>query len=135
MEIKEAINLEISCANDVYNIFNYLNKEEQELFLTISLNTKNKIINTHITAIGTLDNAIVHSRDIFREAIRNNANGIILVHNHPSGDCNPSKEDIEVTERLEEIGEMLNIKILDHIIIGKEKLWSWRDKEKLLSCI
>ncbi len=126
MEIKEVKNIKISDAAEVYKIFNYLSKEEQELFLTISLDTKNRIINAQISAIGTLNSSTIHPRDVFREAIRNNANTIIILHNHPSGDCSPSHEDKNVTKKLIEIGKLLEIKILDHIIIGKDKYWSWR---------
>lgn len=128
MEIKEVINKKLSEAEEVYNTFKYLSKEKQELFISISLDTKNRIINAHISSIGTLNNTTIHPRDIFREAIRNNANSIIVIHNHPSGDCSPSKEDIEVTEKLIEVGKLVDIKILDHVIIGKENYWSWIEK-------
>jgi DNA repair protein RadC len=67
---------------------------------------------------GNLNSSIIHPREVFKNAILSNANSIILVHNHPSGDINPSKEDIEVTKRLREVGNLLGIKVLDHVIIG-----------------
>src|SRR3989344_7743442 len=127
MEIKEARNIQISEASEVHRIFGYISEEEQELFLVISLNTKNRIINTHISSIGTLDSSIIHPRDIFREAIRNNANGIILMHNHPSGDINPSNEDLKVTRLLTKISNMIGIKIIDHIIISKNQFFSFQE--------
>jgi len=130
MEIKEVINRQISEAREVYLTFKHLSEEEQELFLAISLDTKNRIIKAHLSSIGTLNKTIIHPRDIFREAIRDNADGIILIHNHPSGDCNPSKEDIEVTKKLIGVGKFLDIKILDHVIIGKEKWWSYNKERK-----
>ena len=129
MEIKEAINIQISEAQDVYQTFKNLNKEEQELFLVISLNTKNRIVNTHISSIGTLNCASIHPRDVFREAIRNNANSIIIVHNHPSGDSEPSTEDEQVTEKLFEAGELLGVKVLDHVVIGKESYYSFQENK------
>jgi DNA repair protein RadC len=127
MEIKKAVNVQISEASEVYKLFNQFSEEKQELFLVVSLNTKNKIINTHISSIGTLDSSTIHPRDIFREAIRNNASGIILIHNHPSGDVNPSNEDLKVTKLLKNISNIIGIKLLDHIIISKEQFFSFQE--------
>jgi DNA repair protein RadC len=127
MEIKKAVNVQISEASEVYKLFNQFSEEKQELFLVVSLNTKNKIINTHISSIGTLDSSTIHPRDIFREAIRNNASGIILIHNHPSGDVNPSNEDLKVTKLLKNISNIIGIKLLDHLIISKDQFFSFQE--------
>jgi DNA repair protein RadC len=66
---------------------------------------------------------------VFKRAIQESAYGIILVHNHPSGDPSPSENDIEVTEKLIEVGELLGVKVIDHVIVGREELWSWRNKD------
>ena len=95
-----------------------LSKKTQEHFVVLSLNTKNAVIGVHTLHIGTVNSSIVHPRDVFQRAILNNATSIIVCHNHPSGDTKPSQEDIEVTKRIDEAGELLGIELLDHIIIG-----------------
>ena len=72
--------------------------------------------------------SIIHPREVFKSAIRESANSIILVHNHPSGDPEPSAEDEQITEKLFEAGELLNIKVLDHVIVGKDKFWSFKER-------
>ena len=91
------------------------NREE---FHIVCLDTKNQIISTHQISVGTLDASLVHPREVFRPAIKDSASSILLVHNHPSGDPTPSKEDIAVTRRLEDCGKTLGIDVLDHIIVG-----------------
>ena len=94
----------------------------------LMLNTKNHIIGEETVFKGTLDASIVHPREIFKTAIKNSAAKIILVHNHPSGDPEPSNEDLEVINKLTTAGEELRINVLDHIIIGESKWWNWREK-------
>lgn len=109
----------ISHAKDVFDLFHErLKDKKQEEFHVLMLNNKNHIIKEQIIYKGTLDAAIVEPREIFKEALRNSAAKIILVHNHPSGDPQPSDEDVEVTRRLIETGKILNIQVLDHVIIG-----------------
>ena len=81
-------------------------------------------------SVGILDASLIHPREIFSNAIKKSAKSIILVHNHPSGDVSPSKEDIDITLRLKEAGELLNITVLDHVIVG-DRWYSFRDDEKL----
>jgi DNA repair protein RadC len=90
----------------------------QEEFHIVTLDTKNQVIDTHRITVGTLDASLVHPREVFRPAIKDAAASVILVHNHPSGDSTPSVEDINVTRRLESSGEVLGIKVLDHIVLG-----------------
>ncbi len=99
----------------------------QEEFHIVSLDTKNQVIDTHQITVGTLDASLVHPREVFRAAIRDAASSIILVHNHPSGDPEPSREDINVTRRLEQCGETLGIRILDHIIVASRGACSIRE--------
>lgn len=89
----------------------------QENFIVILLDTKNQPLAIEQTGVGTLDSAIVHPRDVFRKAVMVNARSIIVTHNHPSGDPNPSDEDIAITQRLAAVGEMQGIPLLDHVII------------------
>ena len=98
-----------------------LQKYDRELFCILNLRTNGQVINMNIVSTGTLNAALVHPREVFKSAILSTASGIILIHNHPSGDCQPSKADIAVTKRLIDAGEVLGISILDHIVIGGQK--------------
>lgn len=102
---------------------------EQEHFKVASLNSKNMVLAITTLFIGTLDTSIVHPREVFKEALKRTAAAIILVHNHPSGSITPSKEDIDITNRIEEAGKILGIKVLDHIIIGDGDFTSMKSKE------
>ena len=93
--------------------------------MVLHLDTKNRVIKEEVVSIGTLNSSLIHPRELFRSAIRESANALILVHNHPSGDPSPSKEDERITERLFEAGELLNIKVLDHVIAGAEGYYSF----------
>jgi DNA repair protein RadC len=93
----------------------------QEQFHIVTLDTQYGPINNHLITIGTLDASLVHPREVFKFAIRDSASAIILVHNHPSGDPTPSKEDLNVTKRLEEVGTIVGIRVLDHIIVAREQ--------------
>lgn len=100
----------------------------QEHFVALYLNTKNHVIHKKTIFIGSLNASIVHPREIYKEAFRHSAASIICLHNHPSGDPAPSREDIEVTKRLVESGKVIGIELLDHIIIGDQKFTSLKEK-------
>jgi DNA repair protein RadC len=118
----------ITCAKDVFDYFHErLKDKKQEEFYILMLNSQNNIIGEQLISKGILDASIIHPREIFKPAIKNSASKIILVHNHPSGEPNPSNEDIEITKKLMKAGEELDIKILDHVIVG-EIYWSWKEK-------
>jgi DNA repair protein RadC len=110
--------------------FGRLAKErKQEEFWVVTLDTKNVPMDCHQITVGTLKNSLVHPREVFRPAIRDAANSIIVVHNHPSGDPTPSDQDISVTERLEQTAEIVGIPVIDHIVVGADKAISiqeWR---------
>ena len=115
---------------DVYFYYgSYFLFEEQEKLLALFLNSKNEVIKEKI--IFTANQSIVHPRDIFKEAILNNAIKIIIVHNHPSGNVTPSLEDKRFTQKLKEAGELLSIPILDHIIIGNNTYFSFLEQNLL----
>ncbi|GEP84086.1 putative DNA repair protein RadC [Staphylococcus piscifermentans] len=95
-----------------------------EQFEVLFLNSKNIVIRHEVIFVGTLNSSIVHPREVFKAAIKWSSNAIIVVHNHPSGDVTPSKEDIATTKRLQECGRVLGIELLDHIIIGDAKYLS-----------
>ena len=113
----------------------WLNKEigflKQENFIAIYLDTKNKIIFQKTIFIGCLDRSVVHPREIYREAVRVNASKIMVVHNHPSGDLTPSQSDLIVTQRIKEVGQVMGIPLMDHLIVGNNKYFSLREKNLL----
>ena len=119
----------ISCAEDVFNLMHEkLKDKKEEHFYVLMLDTKNNLIGEQLISKGILDSSIVHPREVFRPAIKNSASKIILVHNHPSGDPTPSQEDLDITEKIMGVGEELGIKVLDHIILGGEEFWGWKEK-------
>lgn len=105
-----------------------LSGKTKEHFGIFTLSTKNQIIGAHIIHIGGLNVSIVQMREVFQQAILNNACGIICFHNHPSGNPAPSPEDIDITKRLMESGRILGIDVLDHLIIGDNRFTSLREK-------
>jgi DNA repair protein RadC len=121
--------LVISTPNDVSRLLmeemRYLKKE---VFKIILLNTKNHVLKTLDISVGSLNSSIVHPREVFSEAVKAGCSGILLVHNHPSGDPEPSREDADTTERLVKAGAILGIKVLDHVIIGDGRYISLKEK-------
>ena len=119
----------ISCAEDVFKLFqDRLKDKNEEHFYVLMLNNQNNIIAEQEVSKGILDASIIHPREVFKPAIKNSASKIILVHNHPSGNPEPSGEDLDITEKLTEAGNQIGIKILDHVIIGKEKYYSNKEE-------
>jgi DNA repair protein RadC len=100
---------------------------KKEMFRCALLDTKNKIIREEVVSVGSLSASIVHPRDTFKAAVRESAAAVIFIHNHPSGDIKPSQEDILLTRRLVQAGEVIGIQVLDHIIIGDDDHFSFRD--------
>lgn len=103
----------------------------KEMFKVALLNTKNRIVKTVTISEGGLASAVVEPREVFNPAIRESASGVILLHNHPSGDPDPSDDDINLTRRLTDAGRLINIKVLDHIIIGDGRYYSFADNGEL----
>jgi DNA repair protein RadC len=108
-----------------------LQSESVEKFGIFALTTKKNIAGIHIISVGTLDNALVEPREVFKAAIMNNAKSIIAFHNHPSGDPNPSLNDIYTSKLLKRAGRILKIDLLDHIIIGDATYVSLRERKML----
>ena len=102
--------------------------EDREHFAVILLNVKNHILSMPVISVGSLTASVVHPREVFKAAIQQAAASIILVHNHPSGDPTPSKEDIEVTARMVQVGRVMDIPVLDHIILGNDNYISLKEK-------
>ena len=120
---------------DAYQIASYyqdkIGKLKQENFLCIYLDVTKKLIHEKTLFIGTLNRSLVHPREIFKEAYQVSASSIICIHNHPSGEVLPSKEDILFTTQLVKVGRMLGIDVIDHIIIGDEKYYSFFENHRI----
>ncbi|SCZ77213.1 RadC family protein [Acidaminobacter hydrogenoformans] len=103
----------------------------KEVFKVVLLDTKNQIISIEDISVGSLNASIVHPREVFQPAIRRSANAVVLIHNHPSGHPEPSTEDKRVTERLVEAGQLMGIQVLDHIVIGDLKYYSFKEHDMM----
>jgi len=125
IEDTNAISSPLDVTNYLMERMRYLKKE---VFKILILNNKNRIIREEDVSVGSIDQTIVHPREVFYEAIKSLAKSVILIHNHPSGDPTPSKNDIETTKRLCECGKLLGIKVLDHIIIGNGVIYSFKNR-------
>ena len=114
--------------NDPYNIYQYMKNKmmylNQEHFVILCLDTKCQLIKEKTLFIGTTNMSLVTAKEIFKEAIQANSTFLILCHNHPSGDSTPSDADISLTENVKKLGDLMGIKVLDHIIIGKNEFYS-----------
>lgn len=108
-----------------------INNSAVEKFGIITLTIKNKIIGLHIISVGSLTAAIVHPREVFQQAILCNASKIVCFHNHPSGDTAPSQDDIETTKRLVQAGEIMGIKVYDHVIVSEGNYYSFKENGKI----
>jgi DNA repair protein RadC len=114
-----------------YEVLQYLldlKSEPVEKFGIISLNSRNKIVGIHIIGTGSIDRLYIEPREVFMAAMLNNAKSIIAFHNHPSGNPEPSRDDIFLTRRLKEAGEIMCIELLDHVITGERSYFSLREK-------
>jgi DNA repair protein RadC len=119
MQSKWLSDKKITSPQDVADIFVPLLRDEvKEKFLVVCLNSANKIIRYEIISIGSLNSSVVHPREVFKAAIENNSASIILIHNHPSGNPEPSNEDISITRKIVESGKIMDIPVFDHIIIA-----------------
>lgn len=130
-------NIEVGCkisnGVDVYNLIgDSIKYEKQENFILILLDTKSKLINYQTIYKGGLTYNLVHMRDIFREIVKYNAYKFICVHNHPTGDPTPSKSDVETTKEIVKTSRLMGIKFVDHIIIGDNCFFSFKDSSTLL---
>ena len=119
--------IKITSPSEILPFVRDIMNKKQEHFVCITLNGANEVIGTRVVTVGILNANQVHPREIFSDAIVDRAASIILVHNHPSGNTEPSKEDITTTERLIEAGELLGIKIHDHIIVSKNGYTSMKE--------
>ena len=120
---------------DAYQVASYYQDKighfKQEYFICIYLDVSKKLIHEKVLFIGTLNRSLVHPREVFKEAYQVSASSIICVHNHPSGEVLPSKEDVLFTSQLVKVGKMLGIEVIDHIIIGEDKYYSFFENNRI----
>ncbi|MEI6758689.1 MAG: JAB domain-containing protein [Chlorobium sp.] len=127
------LNKKIQAARDVFEYMEgRIPDEKKEHLFVLHLNTKNQIIRNELVSVGTLNASLIHPREVFKSAIRESAHAIILVHNHPSGDVEPSNADRQVTELLKKASAVIQIDLLDHVIIGKTGWFSFRESSLLV---
>ena len=120
----------IESPKDVFKLLkNDLGDKKKEHFKVLSLDSRNKLISIDNVSIGTINANLVHPREVFKTAIQHLAVSIIIVHNHPSDDPEPSEDDLEITKRIVEVGKLIGIDVLDHIIITKTNFFSFKDKK------
>lgn len=112
-------------AADIYKLSFNIAKKKQEHFMLITLNGASCVIKKRILFVGTINQSIIHPREIFHHAIKDRASSIILVHNHPSGDTTPSKEDISTTTKIKKIGDIIGINVLEHLIVSSNGYFSF----------
>lgn len=121
----------ITTCKEVFNLCREIGFKKQEHFIILTLSAASVLIKKHLIFIGTLDRSIVHPREIFAQAISDRCANIILVHNHPSGKLEPSNQDLEITKRLIEVGTVVGINVLDHVIIGNNEFYSFYENGQL----
>lgn len=127
-EIQPFVGIQYTSSNQVYQAFQHLASMPIETFLVLHLDNKNRMVGMTTCSIGSMTASLVHPRDVFRPAIANLTAGLILIHNHPSGDPSPSQEDIQITSRLCEVGKLIGIRVLDHVVIGQNRYFSFADQ-------
>lgn len=127
--VKEARGKQILKPNDIYNeILRPYGMADQEHFIVISLDGAHQVIDCSVISKGTANRTLAHPREVFRKAITKNAISIIISHNHPSGMVEPSVEDTTLTNRIVEAGKVIGISVLDHLVLGKDKFYSFQQE-------
>ncbi|CAM3830653.1 DNA repair protein RadC [Paenibacillus lactis] len=122
-------NYKILCPKDAFQLMKFeIGHLLHEEFWILMLNTKNGVIAKHRVSVGTLNSAIVHPREVFRAAITRASASIICLHNHPSGDCTPSPEDISLSRRLRECGDLIGIEVLDSLVVHTDSYYSMKEQ-------
>ena len=127
-QVREAQGPQMKSASDFANEFREAAWLDREAFFAVTLSQKHTIIDKHLVALGTLTASLVHPREIFRCAIQDSAAAVALLHCHPSGDPTPSHDDRAITRRLKEAGDLLGIRVIDHIVLGRNKYVSFVDE-------
>lgn len=126
--LKERNSEPLTKPEEVVRLLGHLVDERKEHFVAALLDAKNNVTRTATVHIGTLTMSVVNPREVFREAVREGSAAIIVAHNHPSGDPEPSPEDVEVTKKLSDAGKILDIRLIDHVVIGRDRFVSLRER-------
>lgn len=122
--------MRITSPSDVCNLFmDELRHEKKEQFIVLLLNTKSEVISKELISIGNLNSSIVHPREVYKFAIKKSAASILFIHNHPSGNPKPSQNDRNITDRLVQVGDLVGINVVDHIIIGNDSHYSFKEHD------
>ena len=129
-EVSEYHTRQMKESRDVYNWFKYLGDSEKEKFIVLCLDVKHKVVCFDMIGIGGITQCEIHPREVIKAAILSNASAIILIHNHPSGDCFPSQQDRKLTQMLKGACTVFNITVLDHIVIGHNEYYSLKEDTK-----
>ncbi len=123
--------IKVHCAQEIFLHYRFEMQKPQEQLMALFLNTKNEVVAKEILFIGTQNKSVTHPREIFHAAIKHRAVKLVLMHNHPSGDPTPSQEDIAFTKNVFEIGKIMQIPLIDHIIVGDTRFFSFFDEHLL----
>ncbi len=129
--IKNKKEIIIYSPKDIWNELTNIKNNKKEYFFVFCLDSRNKIIKKELVSVGTLNSSLVHPREVFEPAIRNLSAQLVIAHNHPSGDVNPSSEDLEITTKLAKAGDLLGISIVDHVVIANDKYFSFKEHNLL----
>lgn len=121
----------VTTSAEIFRLFGFLANESKEVFLCLHLDSKNRIVCIDQVSTGSLNASIVHPREVFKSVMLSSAAAVLFLHNHPSGDPTPSREDLELTTRLKQAGDLLGVRVLDHIIIGNGCYQSLADQGML----
>ncbi len=117
----------INCSKEVYQIFKFLANCDRERLCALHLNARNQLLGFEFISIGTVTESMISPREVFKAAVLRNTVSLILVHNHPSGHPEPSKEDKTATSKIKQVGELFQITLIDHIIIGHDRYFSFKE--------
>jgi DNA repair protein RadC len=128
---RTAADIKVTMPGDLFPLLKKYASKRQEHFLAVTLGGTQNVLRVNLVSVGILNRTLIHPREIFYRAIKDNACALILAHNHPSGDLNPSREDREATERLVKAGKLMGIQVLDHLIISKAGFYSFREKGEM----
>ena len=123
--------VKLTSASDVFNEMQDVKDAAKEIFVVFNLDIAGKVISREIVSIGILNACVIHAREIYKNAIILVANSIVIGHNHPSGEVEPSEEDIRVTGQIKKAGDIIGIKLLDHVIVGKDGYYSFQENNEL----
>ena len=126
------IDVQVKLPADIFPLLRRYMGKKQEHFLVVTLDAGNHVIKVHLVSIGLLNRTLIHPREVFIRAIKDNCASVILAHNHPSGSLEPSREDREATTRLAQAGKLLGIEVLDHLIVGKTGFFSFKESGEAL---